>query len=157
MCVYILVTKHGIFEINTSSIRQNSEISRCSTKVSETPRQKRNRPNETSGHKTKTAEILRLYQNFPRRAILKVPFATPSVDIVFVDETMDIKHGLRISDDIFLFQEGNRDTHNSPYTVIDKVDVSSGEDDEEKFYVISQADVDRLEQRLKGGPNSDVD
>ena len=31
------------------------------------------------------------------------------------------------SDDIFFFREGNRDTHNSPYTVIDKVDVGLGE------------------------------
>lgn len=30
------------------------------------------------------------------------------------------------SDDIFFFREGNRDTHNSPYTVIDKVDVGLG-------------------------------
>ena len=38
LCVYILVTKHDIFQINTSLIRQNSEISRFSTKVSETPK-----------------------------------------------------------------------------------------------------------------------
>ncbi|KAL9976534.1 hypothetical protein ACROYT_G013848 [Oculina patagonica] len=80
-----------------------------------------------------------------------------SVDIVFLDGAMDITWlANSSSDDIFVFREGNRDTHNSPYTVIDKVDVGIGEDDQGRFYIICQADVDRLERQLKGGPDSDV-
>ncbi|XP_078347094.1 uncharacterized protein LOC144632338 [Oculina patagonica] len=80
-----------------------------------------------------------------------------SVDIIFLDGAMDITWlENSSSDDIFFFREGNRDTHNSPYTVIDKVDVGLGEDDQGRFYIICQADVDRLERQLKGGPNSDV-
>lgn len=80
-----------------------------------------------------------------------------SVDIVFLDGAMDITwFENSSSDDIFFFREGNRDTHNSPYTVIDKVDVGLGEDDQGRFYIICQADVDRLERQLKGGPDSDV-
>ncbi|KAL9969906.1 hypothetical protein ACROYT_G022180 [Oculina patagonica] len=80
-----------------------------------------------------------------------------SVDIVFLDGAMDITWlENSSSDDIFFFREGNRDTHNSPYTVIDKVDVGLGEDDQGRFYIICQADVDRLERQLKGGPDSDV-
>ena len=40
--------------------------------------------------------------------------------------------------------------------MIDKVDVGSGEDHQGKFYTIFQADVDRLERKLKGGPDSAV-
>ena len=74
------------------------------------------------------------------------------------DGTMDITwlENSSCSDDIFFFREGNRDTHNSPYTVIDKVDVGLGEDDQGRFYIICQAEVDRLEKQLKGGPDSDV-
>lgn len=80
-----------------------------------------------------------------------------SVDIVFLDGAMDITWlENSSSDDIFFFREGNNDTHNSPYTVIDKVDVGLGEDDQGRFYIICQADVDRLERQLKGGPDSDV-
>ena len=80
-----------------------------------------------------------------------------SADIVFLDGAMDITWlENSTSDGIFFFREGNRDTHNSPYTVIDKVDVGLGEDDQGRFYIICQADVDRLERQLKGGPNSDV-
>ena len=46
--------------------------------------------------------------------------------------------------------------HNSPNTVIDKVDVGLGEDDQGRFYIICQADMDRLERQLKVGPDSSL-
>ena len=80
-----------------------------------------------------------------------------SVDIVFLDGATDITWlENSSSDDIFFFREGNRDTHNSPYTVIDKVDIGLGVDDQGRFYIICQADVDRLKRQLKGGLDSDV-
>ena len=65
VCLYILGTKHDIFQINMSLFRQNSGISRCSTKVSETPR-RCGKKFETSRQKTWQTRLWDITQKPPR-------------------------------------------------------------------------------------------
>ena len=50
-----------------------------------------------------------------------------------------------------------QDQNNSLYSVINKVDVTSGQDEQGRRYVIDQFSVDKLERELKGGLGSEVE
>ena len=58
----------------------------------------------------------------------------------------------------YTFKESYSDCRNSPYSVIDRVEVVVNEGlPNEKLYTISQQEVLRIERILKGGVESDID
>ena len=54
-------------------------------------------------------------------------------------------------------QEASKGNKNSPYSIIDKVDVDvSTNDSGIKLYELPQSEVDRIERNLRGGSDSDI-
>ena len=62
------------------------------------------------------------------------------------------------SDDPLAFTEAYRVCKNSPYTIVDKVVVVIEQDTSgKKLYSLSQEEADRIEHRLQGGPENDLE
>ena len=81
-----------------------------------------------------------------------------SSEVDLIDSTMDIVWlGNGNSENIYKFREVYLDQNSSPYFIINKVDVTSDQDEQRRFYVIDQSDVDKLERELKGEPGSDIE
>ena len=56
-----------------------------------------------------------------------------------------------------IVQEASKGKKNSPYSIIDKVDVDvSTNDSGIKLYELPQSEVDRIERNLRGGSDSDI-
>ena len=56
-----------------------------------------------------------------------------------------------------IVQEASRGNKNSPYSIIDKVDVNvSTNDFGITLYELPQSEVDRIERNLRGGSDSDI-
>ena len=79
--------------------------------------------------------------------------------IDFVDDCMSITWLDNCeTGDKYTFKESYSDCRNSPYSVIDRVEVVVNEGlPNEKLYTISQQEVLRIERILKGGVDSDID
>ena len=79
--------------------------------------------------------------------------------IDFVEDYMKITwlHNCETRDK-YTFKESFSDCRNSPYSVIDRVEVVVNEDlQNEKLYTFSQQEVLRIERILNGGLDSDID
>ncbi|XP_028514449.1 uncharacterized protein LOC114574924 [Exaiptasia diaphana] len=80
----------------------------------------------------------------------ELEFAEETVDFLWLDNSN--------SDNSLVFQEAYRDNKNSPYSIIDKVDIDTSTNDSGvKLYELPQSEVDRIERNLQGGSDSDID
>ena len=62
------------------------------------------------------------------------------------------------SDNSLNFQDAYRDNKNFPYSIIDKVDIDvSTNDSGITLYELPQSEMDRIDQNLQGGSDSDID
>ena len=85
--------------------------------------------------------------------------STSATELEFVEETVDfLWFDNNNSDNSLIFQEAYRDNKNSPYSIIDKVDIDvSTNDSGITLYDLPQSEVDRIERNLQGGSDSDID
>ena len=80
----------------------------------------------------------------------ELEFAEETVDFLWLDNSN--------SDNSLIFQEASRGNTNSPYSIIDKVDIDvSTNDSGITLYELPQSEVDRIERNLQGGSDSDID
>ena len=62
------------------------------------------------------------------------------------------------SDNSHIFQEAYRDNKNSPYSIIEKVDIDvSTNDSGITLYELPKSEVDCIARNLQGGSDSDID
>ena len=85
-----------------------------------------------------------------RTSETELEFAEETVDFLWLDNSN--------SDNSLFFQEAYRDNKNSPYSIIDKIDIDvSTNDSGITLYEFPQSEVDRIERNLQGGSDSDID
>lgn len=85
--------------------------------------------------------------------------STSATELEFAEETVDFLWlGNSNSDNSLIFQDTYRDNKNSPYSIIDKVDIYvSTNDSGITLYELPKSKVDRIERNLQGGTDSDID
>ncbi|PFX27318.1 Sentrin-specific protease 1 [Stylophora pistillata] len=85
--------------------------------------------------------------------------STSATELEFAEETVDFLWlGNSNSDNSLIFQEAYRNNKNSPYSIIDKVDIDvSTKDSGITLYELPKSKVDRIERNLQGGTDSDID
>ena len=84
---------------------------------------------------------------------------TTGNEFEFTEDTVDVLWlNNSDSDDPLAFTEAYKDCKNSPYTIVDKVAVVIEQDtSDKKLYSLSQEEADRIERRLQGGPDRDLE
>ena len=83
-------------------------------------------------------------------AATELEFAEETVDFLWLDNSN--------SGNSLIFQEAYWDNKNSPYSIIDKVDIDvSTNDSAITLYELPHREVDRIERNLQGGSDSDID
>ena len=85
--------------------------------------------------------------------------STSATDLEFADEIVDFLWlDNSNSDNSLIFQEACRDNKNSPYSIIDKVDIDVSTNGYGiTLYELPQSEVDHIERYLRRGSDSDID
>ncbi|KAL9958850.1 hypothetical protein ACROYT_G035920, partial [Oculina patagonica] len=85
-----------------------------------------------------------------RRTGMELDFAEDTADLLWLDNSN--------SEDSLVFKEAYRDNKNSPYAIVDRVNIDITTDASgAKLYNLPQTEVDRIERALQGGCDTDVE